>query len=143
MSSVFVDTDVVLDLYIRREPHHDVALKLFSHLKKTNTRCFTSAVVIANTYYILAKTESARYAIDKIRKLRKFISVAPLTEATIDFALAVPHKDFEDSIQLHCAMQNGINTLITRNTKDYPKEQQVKITDPLQFLSATTFLEQR
>jgi len=140
MNSVFLDTDVVLDLYIRREPHHDVALRLFTYLKKSKVPCFTSAVVIANTYYILSKIESPKYAIDRIRKLRKLVSVATLSEGMVDSALSAPHKDFEDSIQLHCAVQNGINTLITRNTKDYPKEQ-VKITDPLQYLSAAALLE--
>jgi predicted nucleic acid-binding protein len=141
MNSVFLDTDVILDLYISREPHHSIALRLFSRLKKTKIRCFTSAVGIANTYYILAKIEGGRFAIDKLRKLRKLLSIAPLNEAIIDSALSIPHKDFEDSIQINCAIQNGINILITRNTKDYPKGQ-VKVTDPLQYLSAAMIQDQ-
>lgn len=135
MNSIFLDTDVILDLYIRREPHHGVALKLFSQLKKTKARCFTSAVVIANAYYILSKIKGEKYAIDKLRKLRRLVSVAPINEAIIDSALDIPHKDFEDSIQYYCAIKNGINVLITRNTKDYAKGQ-IKVTDPLQYLNA-------
>jgi predicted nucleic acid-binding protein len=135
MNSVFLDSDIVLDFYVQRDPHHETALRLFTHLRRSKTRCFTSAVVIANVYYMLTKIESIKYALDKIRKLRKFLSIAPLNESIIDAALAFPFKDFEDSIQFQCAMHNGITTIITRNIKDYPKDQ-LRVADPGQYLSA-------
>ncbi len=133
--SVFIDTDVLLDLYIQRQPHHDIALRLFTRLKRDKTHCYTSGVVIANIYYILAKLMSRQYAMDKIRKLRRLVSVAPLDEAMIDAAVSSSLRDFEDSIQLHCAIANRIKTLITRNTADYPKGR-IRIADPGQYLSA-------
>ena len=42
-------------------------------------------------------------------------------EALIDSAIGSPYRDFEDSIQYHCALAAGFDTLITRNTRDYPK----------------------
>ena len=91
---------------------------------------------MANVYYILAKIANRQFAMDKIRRLRKLVAIAPINESTVDAALSSPYKDFEDSIQFHCAVQNGMNTLITRNTRDYPKEQ-LRVTDPLQYLSVT------
>jgi predicted nucleic acid-binding protein len=135
MNRVFLDSDIVLDFYVRREPHHEAALRLFTHLKRERTRCYTSAVVVANAYYMLSSIESPKYALDKMRKLRKLVSIAPLNESIIDVALSFPYKDFEDSIQFQCAIQNGIETIITRNTKDYPKDQ-LKVADPGQYLSA-------
>jgi predicted nucleic acid-binding protein len=136
MTSVFLDTDVVLDFYIERQPHHDVALRLFTRLKQTKTKCYTSAVVIANAYYILSKLESREYAVDRIRKLRKLVDVAPLDASIIDAAITSPYKDFEDSVQFHCAIQNKVETFITRNVRHYPKER-LRVADPSQFLSAT------
>lgn len=135
MNSVFLDSDIVLDFYVQREPHHETALRLFTHLKRARTRCFTSAVVMANAYYMLTKIENIKYALDKMRKLRKLVSIAPLNETIIDAALSSPFKDFEDSIQFQCAMQNNIETIITRNIKDYPKDQ-LRVADPGQYLSA-------
>ena len=135
MTSVFLDADVILDFYVQREPHHQLALRLFSHLKRAKTRCYTSAVIIANIYYMLARIENRRYALEKIRRLRNFVAIAPIDEATIDAALSSPYKDFEDSIQLHCAMQNSIKVLITRNVRDYPKAH-LLVVDPGQYLSA-------
>jgi predicted nucleic acid-binding protein len=135
MNSVFIDSDIILDFYVKREPHHETAMWLFTHLKRAKTRCFTSAVVMANAYYMLAKIENTKYALEKMRKLRKFVSIAPLNVSIIDAALSFPFKDFEDSIQFQCAMQNGIQTIITRNIKDYPKYQ-LRVADPGQYLSA-------
>jgi predicted nucleic acid-binding protein len=140
MNSVFLDADVVLDLYVQREPYHGAALRLFTHLKRSRTRCYTSAVVIANAYYMLSKIEDRRYALDKMRRLRNLVAIAPLNEAIIDTALLFPQRDFEDGIQLQCAIQNKIKTLITRNTRDYPKEQ-LRVTDPIQYLSASVLQE--
>jgi predicted nucleic acid-binding protein len=136
MDKVFIDADVLLDLYILREPHHDNALRLFSELKRSNTLCYTSAVVVANIYYLLARLQNRQYAVEKLRRLRKLVSIAPVAESTVDAALSLPYKDFEDSIQFHCAIQNGIGTLITRNTKDYPKTQ-LRVVDPTQYLGTT------
>lgn len=82
-----------------------------------------------------SKMENARYALDKMRRFRKLVSIASLNESIIDAALSFPYKDFEDSIQFQCAMQNGMRTLITRNSKDYPRDQ-LRVADPGQYLSA-------
>lgn len=136
MDSVFLDTDVILDLYIDRPPFHDVALNLFTLLKRSKTKCFTSALVIANTYYILSKAENRQYALDKIRTLRKLVSIVSVDEATIDAAVTLPHKDFEDSIQLDRALQHNIKVFITRNAAHYPKDR-IRVADPGQYLSAS------
>jgi predicted nucleic acid-binding protein len=135
MDSVFVDTDVILDLFIRREPHHMEALQLFTNLKRSKIKCFTSPIVIANAYYILSKVKDKRYALERIKGLRKFVRVMPVDETVIDAALEKPYKDFEDSIQYACAKRNGIGTIITRNTKDYPKSD-IKIANPGEYLDA-------
>lgn len=111
-----------------------------SYLRRSGTPCFTSAVVIANVYYVLSKLENPRYALDKVRRLRKLVAVASVTEAVIDAALSSSQKDFEDAIQIQCALQNDIPILLTRNVRDYPKDR-LRITDPLQYLHAAALFE--
>ena len=137
MNKVFVDTDVILDLFIRREPHHGEALRLFTELKRSKTKCFTSPIVLANTYYLLSKIKDKRYAIDRIKKLRKLISVAAIDEPMMDAAIASPNRDFEDSIQYNCALANGLGTIITRNTKDFPKGK-LGIANPGEYLNSAS-----
>ena len=134
MPDVFVDNDVIIDLFIRREPHHEAALRFFSHVKRAKGRCFTSPIVIANTYYLLAKMKNKRYAMDKIRRLRNLITITAVNEAIIDEVIQSPAKDFEDSIQYHCALQNKVHFFVSRNTVDYPKDK-LKIVLPGEYLN--------
>jgi predicted nucleic acid-binding protein len=111
-----------------------MALRLLTALKRNKIRRYTSTVVVANIYYLLSRMKNRQFALEKIRKLRELVSIAPLTEGMIDAAVASPHKDFEDSIQLHCAVTNGIKVLITRNAGDYPKGR-IRLADPGQYLA--------
>ena len=52
---------------------------------------------------------------------QELVGIATVTEAEIDAAIASPYRDFEDSVQYHCALAAGFDTLITRNTRHYPK----------------------
>ncbi len=133
MHSVFLDTDIILDLFLRREPHHAIALKLFSHLRRSKTRCVTSPVVVANLYYLLAKLRNKTYALERIRRLRTVLDVANIDKNIVDAALAAPGKDFEDSLQYQCALHNRITTLITRNTRDFPKDK-ISVLNPTHYL---------
>ena len=121
MHRVFLDTDIILDLFIRRDPHHKRALQFFSFLKRLKVKSYTSPVVVANTYYLLAKTRDKNYALEKVKRLRDLIRIAMLDERIIDAAMQTPHRDFEDSIQYHCAVAGNIKFLVTRNVADYPK----------------------
>lgn len=136
MQTVLIDADVILDLFIQREPHHSVSLRLFSYLdqKPDTLQGVTSPVIIANVAYILGKLKSQAYAVQKIQELRQIIEVAPVTQATIDLALSSPYKDFEDAIQYYCAKTNDIPVIITRNVGDFPSGE-VLIVTPQEFIT--------
>lgn len=119
MAKVFVDTDVILDLYVARQPFHEASLRFFSRLVQGGNG-FTSALVISNVHYVLSKIKNRRYALERVRALRKLVSVAPVDQEIVDAALAGAGKDFEDDIQYQCALRNGMDVFVTRNTRHFP-----------------------
>ncbi|MFW5836157.1 MAG: type II toxin-antitoxin system VapC family toxin [bacterium] len=118
-SSVFLDTDVILDLFIKREPHHSVALRFFSYLQvhADSIQAYTSPVVIANVGYILGKAQSEPYAVIKIKGLRDFVRVLPMAEPEVDRAIA-----------------NTVKIIVTRNGDDF-------LTDGVQALEPEEFMK--
>jgi predicted nucleic acid-binding protein len=134
VTSVFLDTNVILDLFIEREPHHSVALRFFSYLQMhaDSIQAHTSPVVIANIGYILGKARSQSYAVHKIKGLRDFVRVLPMTEAEVDRAIQRPGHDFEDSLQYHCA--SAVRIIVTRNGHDF-------LTDGVQVLEPDEFMK--
>lgn len=123
MTKLILDTDVILDLFIERQPHHAIALRFFSYLQLHSERitAYTSPVVIANVAYILGKARSESYAIQKIRGLRDFVGVLPMSESEVDDAIHSPGRALEDSLQYHCAAAGAVKVIITRNGDDFPK----------------------
>lgn len=135
MRQILIDSDVILDLFISREPHHAQAVRFFSYIER-NSRTIsasTTPVAVANVSYILAKLKNQRYAVGKLRELRTIVAILPMDQSCVDLALAKPYRDFEDALQYQCAVVNGIRILVTRNERDFPSGD-VEVLSPLEFL---------
>ncbi len=121
MEKVFVDTDIVLDLLSGREPHYPYAAELFSLADRKSIRLCVSSLTFSNINYILSKQLSPGQARKMLLKFKTLIQVLSVNDKVIELALASDFRDFEDAIQYHAAIENGITTLLTRNLKDYKK----------------------
>ena len=121
MIKVFLDSDIILDLFAHREPFYIHAAKLFTLIDKNKIEAFTSPVVYANLHNLLARYKSASFALNSLRKLRTLVKIAAADEKVIDLSLNARFKDFEDSIQYYTAKTMDIKYIITRNKSDYKK----------------------
>lgn len=135
MPTILIDSDVILDLFITREPHHTVAVHFFSRLdfERDTVTATVSPVALANVAYMLTKLKDQAFAVGKLRELRTIIDVSPINKAAVDRALARPYRDFEDALQRECALENGIDVLVTRNLRHYPKIG-VAVLSPVDFM---------
>lgn len=131
--AIFLDTDVILDLLLKREPHFISARTLFARIETGLIQGFTSALVLWNIYYLVEKYASRKIARARVAKLRILLSILPVDDRIIEQALQSDIKDFEDAVQLFAARSQGIQTLITRNKKDYPKAE-IQVMTPREFL---------
>ncbi len=121
MIKVFVDTDIILDLLVKREPHFIHAAKLFTLIDRNKIKAFSSSLVFANLHYLLKKETSNNIALNNLRKLKTILDILPVNGRVIDQSLNSDFKDFEDAIQYFTAVNNGIDIIITRNIVDYKK----------------------
>lgn len=136
MGQVFADTDILLDLLSRREPHYPSAAALFSMADRGNIVIYVSSLSFANLNYLLSRQYSAGQARNLLMTFKTLVKVLPITDKIVELALASEFKDFEDAMQYFTALEHGINILLTRNLKDY------KHAD-IQVLTAEHFLRNR
>ena len=130
---VFIDTDVILDLLVLREPFSKPAIELFNKIDQGAIRFSISATSVTNLYYILRKQASHRKVIRSLKTILSMGTVLPVTQEIIMEALNSDFSDVEDAVQVYCARQNWtITHLITRNVKHYRNTGLVVIT-PDQF----------
>lgn len=119
IKKIFVDTDVVFDLLAKREPFYNYAAQLFTNADKQKVTLCVSSLCFGNLNYILSKQKSASEARKILSRFKVLVNVLPVDDKVIELALNSDFGDFEDAIQYYCAIENGINILITRNLKDY------------------------
>lgn len=116
---VFLDSDVVLDLLLRREPFFGPAADLFLALQDGRLEGCVSPLIFSNLFYILRQQMRAPEAVGALRKLKLLVRVLPVDEKIIDLALASSFADFEDAIQYYVALTYELGALVTRNKRDY------------------------
>lgn len=119
MESVFVDTNIVIDLLQKREEFYQEAQELFTLADRKKVKLYISALTFANTYYILSRFYSSDEAKKILSKFKVLVEVLPTTDKIIELALASDFKDFEDAIQFYTALENNSEAIITRNKKDF------------------------
>ncbi len=134
MKKLFVDTNIVIDLFTRRKPYFKEAERLFSLADRKKIEISVSALTIANVSYILMKHFDTGKVRKVLRKIRLVVKVFPLDDKVIGLALNDDNfKDFEDAMQYYTAVENEQDIIITRNSKDY-KSSVIPVMSALEFL---------
>lgn len=131
---IFLDTDVILDVAFKREPHFLYSQEVLSLVEQNVFSGFTSSLIIANCYDIISSNKDDKAAIKAISKLRSILMILPLTDKEIGQSLSSDIKDFEDWIQYCICVNNKITNLITRNITDY-RDVDINMLTPRDFLN--------
>lgn len=120
--NIFIDSDIILDVLLEREGFYNDSARILDLGEKKEIKLFTSTIAISNIAYILRKElKNNKKVLDCIKSIIEIIKPLSVTENIIIKALETEFSDFEDSIQYITAKENRIDTLITRNKKDYKK----------------------
>jgi predicted nucleic acid-binding protein len=116
---ILIDTNIVLDLFLERDPFIEDTINLFDQIERGNLAGYITATTITNIFYIIRKTEGREVAISAINRLLIGLQLCAVSRQTVETALSLGLKDFEDSIQLACAILNQLDGIITRDRKDF------------------------
>jgi predicted nucleic acid-binding protein len=117
--SVFVDTNIILDLLGKREPFFKYAEALFLKAERKEIKLLISTMSYISTEYILRKQIGREKAKKALNGLRSISEVCGSGEKEIDLALVCDIRDFEDAFQYYSALNNAANVIITRDAKDF------------------------
>jgi predicted nucleic acid-binding protein len=130
-----IDSDIILDVLATRDNFYEPAASLFDLGYAGKIDLFTTAVVLANVFYILRKKHGIEKSKEQIKQLRQIMKVLPINGKMVDDVLTSKFSDFEDGLQYFAAKENNIPIIITRNVKDY-KEKDLIIQTADEFISA-------
>lgn len=131
---LLIDSDACLDFLTGRMPHYIHAKRLFGEMEAGSWEGLVSPHSFSNMFYILNQEHPVEKVISKLKMLEKIITIATLSGPEINSALGSGWNDFEDAIQYYCARENGCETIITRNWKDFTHSR-LPVLSPQEFLA--------
>ena len=132
--TVFVDTNVLLDVLSYRKPFYEASAEVWSLAERGELRAHISAISFNNIYYVIRKLKDRNTAEKALRLLRDiFESVAP-DRQILNQSIDADFDDFEDAVQFHSALRAKATCLISRNPRHFPKSS-LPVLTPEEFLA--------
>jgi predicted nucleic acid-binding protein len=111
---LLIDTDVLLDFALSREPHAEAAKRLLAWAAANPGRCAVAWHSLANLNYMM-RGKTGQF----IRDLLEFVEVPRTGREQMQAALDMGLADLEDAMQTAAAMLFGAQAIVTRNIRDY------------------------
>ena len=125
---LLIDTDVLLDVALGREPHLMDAVGVLDWAAAHPGRCAVAWHSLANLHY-LTKTGAEEF----IGDLLEFMEVPSTGTHEMRQALGLGFSDLEDAMQVSAALLFDAQVLVTRNVKPYRKSP-IKVMTPGEIL---------
>lgn len=134
MKRVLLDSDVLLDVLGKREPHFQASAQALNTVKTGKDQGYISGRAVTNIYYILSRKNGREVSRKLVISLLENLQVARVTDTIIRQALTSPMKDFEDAVTSAVAESEKLEITITRNLRDFAVSS-VPAMLPVDFLS--------
>lgn len=122
---VLVDTNVVLDWLVDRKPWSDAAQPLWDARDAGLVIAYLPASVVTDIFYIVR------------RQANITVAFAAVDAVLLLQARALPGNDFEDNVQIACAVNAGLDLIVTRNLADF-RTSPIPAIEPSQIASYLT-----
>ena len=116
---MLIDTNVLLDVALDRQPHSVAAVELLTRLEQMPGRAFVAWHTISNFYYVFTKAGGSPPPEIFITGLINFVEVVPTGTEAVRYALSLPMDDFEDALQVAAARACGADYIVTRDESDF------------------------
>ena len=130
---LFLDTNVLLDFFLAREPHAQACAQILDQVAKGQWKASISSVTLTNVAYILGRLEKRRIIEKDILQLLEILQVVPDTGAMFAEAAEAPMQDFEDAVQYVSAIHAECTHFVTSNKRDF-RRSRLPVQDPSELL---------
>lgn len=117
---VFLDTNVVCDWLLDREPWRTDAQIIARRIAEGRLECLIAATTVTNLFYIARKLVGRESALTLVGRCLTSFEICPIDSQLLAQALNLPGPDFEDNVQTMAAVRAGSDCIVTRDAKGFP-----------------------
>ena len=120
VSKILIDTNILLDYLLEREPFFENAKEVILTCTEGNTKWCIAAHSISNMFFILRRDYDAKERREVLKNLCMIFDVEGIDKTKLLLGLEnEDFSDFEDCLQMECAKSYGAEYIVTRNVSDY------------------------
>ena len=119
MVSILVDTNVIVDHLLGREPFASDADALVKAIESGQIHGYITATTLTDIFYIVRKSKGSEMAKQDILELLSIMEVCTVNRKVLELAVSYEMSDFEDAVQLACAIADNLEAIVTRNPQDF------------------------
>lgn len=117
---IFVDTNILLDYLLEREPYNIPAKTIIQACQKKQVLGCIAAHSVTNIFFILRKYFTIKERREILLNICKLFDVEGIDIQKLQNALInETFQDFEDCLQMECAKSFHADYIITRNPNDF------------------------
>lgn len=116
---VFLDTNVVLDVLMRREPFFQDSARVVYLCESGEHAGGLTTLSACNIAYAVRRQLGARQTVRVLRSLFKIVEPISTSVSSLCNSLENPSVDFEDTIQSHCASEWAADVIVTRDKSGF------------------------
>ena len=134
MKRVLLDTNVLLDILLKRHPFYAAAAKLWLKVESGEIEGLVTLPSLGTVFYLVRKGADVNSARQAVHTICRVLQIADGPSEAGRMALRSRMSDFEDAIQYAVAVLAGADCLVTRNPSDFPRRGKVPVLTPDEFL---------
>ena len=126
---ILIDTNVLLDVIARREPYVIFSEKIIDLCRQEIINGAIAGHSVLNAMYVLRKNFTLMERKEIFLSLCEFLYVESVDFGKIIQALKDDNfSDFEDCLQMQCALSLHADYIVTRNVKDFVASEILTVT---------------
>ena len=116
---VLLDTNILLDALLEREPFVREAEVLFEAIESDRIEGYVTATTLTDIFYIVRKAKGVAIAKQAVSRILAGMEICTVDRSILETAISSLLPDFEDAVQIACALNENLDAIITRDTQDF------------------------
>jgi predicted nucleic acid-binding protein len=133
---ILIDTNVVLDFLLQRDPFFQDAELLFQAIDSGEVVGYVTATTLTDIFYISRRqTLSLEQARQAVSETLTAMEICPVDRDVLESAFDSGLVDFEDAVQIFGAVAQELEVIVTRDTQGF-------LNSPVPVLSIQELLQQ-
>jgi predicted nucleic acid-binding protein len=117
--TVLLDLNVILDALLAREPWRAEADAIWDANREGQVEAWVSAAALPTVFYVVRKQADLARAHIAVTNCLRSLKIVAVDRSTLEMATASPGSDFEDNLHIACALEAGLDAIVTRDPKGF------------------------